>query len=104
MAILTVANFDQISNDPKDYPPGMIPGYPEGIVANLQASHYVLGHWENFFGNTATYPWPFNNVTILPLSVVPLTNAQKFLERLKNATQAPFTFPKPGAQMTFLIE
>lgn len=104
MGILTVANYDQISNDPSDYPAGIIPGYPEGIVDNLKANHYVLGHWENFFGNTATYPWPFDKVTILPLSVVPLTNAHKFLERLKTATQAPFTFPKPGAQMTFIVE
>ena len=90
MAILTVANFDQISNDRKTIPrhDSRLPG---GIVANLQASHYVFRSLGKLFWQHGDLPWPFNNVTILPLSVVPLTNAQ-FLERLKNATQAPFTF------------
>lgn len=106
-AILTVANFNEIklpatvdANDPAN----QILLYPQGIINNLKSKHYILGHWENFFGNNYTYPWPFHNYTILPLSVVPLTNAHKFIERLEAATpNASYTMPKPNAQMSFLI-
>jgi len=107
MAILTVANFNEIKMPAEvdaENPDNQILLYPQGIINNLKASHYVLGHWENFFGNNYTYPWPFHKFNILPLSVVPFTNAQNFIDRLTTADpDAGFTMPKPGAQMSFII-
>jgi hypothetical protein len=39
IAIITPASFNQVDN------------YPESIIENTQAKHFVLGHWEDFFDN-----------------------------------------------------
>ena len=39
IAIITPASFSQVRN------------YPEGIMKNSQAKHFILGHWEDFFAN-----------------------------------------------------
>lgn len=39
VAIICPASFEQIEN------------YPESIMKNTQAKTYLLGHWEDFFGN-----------------------------------------------------
>lgn len=39
IAIITPASFSQVTN------------YPEGIMENSQAKHFILGHWEDFFAN-----------------------------------------------------
>lgn len=39
IAIITPASFNQVDN------------YPEGIMRNSQAKHFILGHWEDFFAN-----------------------------------------------------
>ena len=39
IAIITPASFNQVDN------------YPEGIMNDSKARHFILGHWEDFFGN-----------------------------------------------------
>lgn len=39
VAIICPASFEQIKH------------YPESIIENTQAKHFILGHWEDFFGN-----------------------------------------------------
>ena len=39
IAIITPASFNQVDN------------YPESIMKNTQAKHFILGHWEDFFDN-----------------------------------------------------
>ena len=39
IAIITPASFSQVDN------------YPEGIMNNTKARHFILGHWEDFFDN-----------------------------------------------------
>ncbi|MGK0247739.1 MAG: hypothetical protein ACI910_000466 [Oleispira sp.] len=39
IAIITPASFSQVDN------------YPESIMNNTQARHFILGHWEDFFDN-----------------------------------------------------
>jgi len=112
VAILTVANFNEIK-EPFDHQGDELFQYPQGIINNLEASHYVLGHWENFFANNWIYPdvwWMFGlrGDPVFPLDVVPLTNASTFIERVKSASgdmsHQNFTMPKPGAHMSFPID
>lgn len=39
ISIITPASFSQVDN------------YPESIMQDTQARHYILGHWEDFFAN-----------------------------------------------------
>ncbi|NRA23522.1 MAG: hypothetical protein HRU08_03430 [Oleispira sp.] len=39
IAIITPASFSQVNH------------YPESIMQNTQARHFILGHWEDFFDN-----------------------------------------------------
>jgi L-ascorbate metabolism protein UlaG (beta-lactamase superfamily) len=39
IAIITPASFNQVDN------------YPESIMLDAKARHYILGHWEDFFAN-----------------------------------------------------
>lgn len=39
IAIITPASFNQVDN------------YPESIMLDTDARHYILGHWEDFFAN-----------------------------------------------------
>jgi|GEM_PF-592525 len=111
VAILTVANFNEIK-EPLEHQGNELFQYPQGIINNLNASHYILGHWENFFANNWIYPdvwWMFGlrGDPVFPLDVVPLTNASTFIERVKSASgdmsHNNFTMPKPGADMSFPI-
>ena len=111
LAILTVANFNEIK-EPAEHQGNELFQYPQGIINNLNASHYILGHWENFFANNWIYPdvwWMFGlrGDPVFPLDVVPLTNASEFIERVKSASgdysHNNFTMPKPGADMSFPI-
>jgi len=111
VAILTVANFNEIK-EPAEHQGNELFQYPQGIINNLNASHYILGHWENFFANNWIYPdvwWMFGlrGDPVFPLDVVPLTNAATFIERVKSASgdysHNNFTMPKPGADMSFPI-
>ncbi len=63
IAIICPASFNQVKN------------YPATIVKNTQAKHYILGHWEDFFGNKPDGKQKF----------VRNTNAKKFIEQLDNA-------------------
>lgn len=63
VAIICAPSFNQVNN------------YPESIVQNTLAKHYILGHWEDFFGNNLDKPQKF----------VRNTNQLAFIERL-NAT------------------
>jgi len=112
LAILTVANFNEIK-EPHGLEGNTDYQYPQGIIKNLNADHYILGHWENFFANNWIYPdvwWMFGlrGKPVFPLSVVPLTNVNEFISRLHSATgdasNDNFTMPKPGAHMSFPIE
>jgi L-ascorbate metabolism protein UlaG (beta-lactamase superfamily) len=111
VAILTVANFNEIK-EPIEHKGNELFQYPQGIINNLNASHYILRHWENFFANNWIYPdiwWMFRlrGKPVFPLDVVPLNNATKFIERVKSASNdyshRNFTMPKPGANMSFPI-
>ncbi|MFT5718129.1 MAG: hypothetical protein ACI9T7_002334, partial [Oleiphilaceae bacterium] len=90
VAILTVTNFNKIK-EPIDHKGNELFQYPQGIINNLNASHYILRHRENFFANNWIYPdiwWMFRlrGKPVFPLDVVPLTNATKFIERVKSAS------------------
>ena len=83
LAIVCVAGYQQVEQ------------YPESIIRELNPRFVVLGHWENFFGHLpdeAEYP-----------QTVPMTNAKKFIARLKTVFPHDdrIEMPLPGAWMTF---
>ena len=47
IAILCAASFAQIKN------------YPESVMHNTQAGHFIIGHWEDFFANDLSKPQRF---------------------------------------------
>jgi len=51
IAILCAASFAQINN------------YPESVMLNTQTSHFIIGHWEDFFGNNPAGPQTFVRAT-----------------------------------------
>jgi len=61
IAILCPASFDQVDD------------YPESIVKNTQAKEYILGHWEDFFGNDLGGEQRF----------LRLTDQEEFVKRLE---------------------
>src|SRR5690606_31048490 len=63
IAIICAPSFSQVEN------------YPESIVQSTLAKHYILGHWEDFFGNDLNGKQKF----------VRNTNQEAFIKRL-NAT------------------
>lgn len=63
VAIICAPSFNQVDN------------YPESIVQNTLAKHYILGHWEDFFGNNPGGKQKF----------VRNTNQNAFIKRM-NAT------------------
>jgi hypothetical protein len=63
VAIICPASFEQIDN------------YPESIMKNTQAKTYLLGHWEDFFGNDLSGTQRF----------VRNTNQEKFEKRINAA-------------------
>lgn len=85
-AILCVAGFNQVKN------------YPEGAIKGLKPRYVILGHWENFFK-----PIPED---ISKLGVVPGTNLQAFIRRLKKCLpdDTRFILPRPGDTITVPME
>lgn len=79
VAIICPASFSQIKN------------YPESIVNNTQAKHYILGHWEDFFGNKPDGKQKF----------VRNTNAKKFIERLEKVLPENSHWTRPELFTTY---
>ncbi len=79
VAILCPASFNQIKN------------YPESVVSSTQAKHYILGHWEDFFGNNHNGKQKF----------VRNTNAVKFIDRLENALPENSSWTRPELFSTY---
>jgi hypothetical protein len=63
IAIITPASFSQVDN------------YPESIMNNTQARHFILGHWEDFFDNQEQDTQRF----------VRSVSSDDFFKRFKNA-------------------
>jgi len=63
IAIITPASFSQVDN------------YPESIMGDTQARHFILGHWEDFFANQEDEEQRF----------VRSISAEDFFERFENA-------------------
>jgi L-ascorbate metabolism protein UlaG (beta-lactamase superfamily) len=72
-----------------------VEGYPEKIVKRLNPRFVVITHWENFF---ARLPDDSRD-----LRVVPTTDAERFIVRLKSVLpeDASFKLPARGAWMRF---
>lgn len=79
VAIICPASFAQI-----EY-------YPESIVQNTQAQHFILGHWEDFFGNDPQGEQKF----------VRNTNADAFLARLNAVLPANSHWTLPSLFATY---
>ncbi|GGY41063.1 hypothetical protein GCM10011297_12590 [Bacterioplanes sanyensis] len=82
VAILCPASFSQVEQ------------YPESVVANTQARHYILGHWEDFFANDLEGKQRF----------VRLTDEDEFIERLEAALPANSDWVLPGLFSTHRFE
>lgn len=63
IAIITPASFSQVND------------YPESIMKDTQARHFILGHWEDFFSNQENKQQKF----------VRSISAEDFFERFENA-------------------
>lgn len=79
VAIICPASFSQVDN------------YPESIVKNTQATHYILGHWEDFFGNPLDGKQKF----------VRNTNAKKFIQQLEQALPDGSQWTRPQLFSTY---
>lgn len=79
VAIICPASFEQIDH------------YPESIIANTQAKHYMLGHWEDFFGNNLHGEQHF----------VRNTNQDKFIRRLNAALPEYSHWTRPNLFQTY---
>lgn len=79
VAIICPASFSQVKN------------YPESIVNNTQAKHYILGHWEDFFGNKQEKQQKF----------VRNTNAKKFIQRLEDVLPENSHWTRPELFSTY---
>ena len=74
IAILCPAAFTQVDH------------YPESIVTNTEAQHFILGHWEDFFANNLAGEQRF----------VRLTNQHEFIERLEGSMPSDSTWTLPA--------
>lgn len=74
IAILCPAAFHQVNS------------YPESVVKNTQAQHFILGHWEDFFANDLSGQQRF----------VRLTDQDDFIERLEAAKPENSTWVLPA--------
>lgn len=74
IAIITPASFSQVDN------------YPESIMQDTQARHFILGHWEDFFANQEQEEQNF----------VRSISAEDFFSRFKQAlpSDSNWTMPK----------
>ncbi len=73
IAIITPASFSQVDN------------YPEGIMHNSQAKHFILGHWEDFFANQEKEEQQF----------VRAINSKEFFERFNKALPSDSNWTMP---------
>ncbi|WP_430462449.1 hypothetical protein ACQUQU_06590 [Thalassolituus sp. LLYu03] len=73
IAILCPASFAQVDN------------YPESVMQNTQAHHFILGHWEDFFSNSLSGPQRF----------VRATSQDDFMNRFLPALPAGSTWTLP---------
>jgi hypothetical protein len=83
VAIPCVASFEQVR------------GQPEETVAHVGASHWMLGHWEDFLR-------PYSQA-LGDVRPVPATDVALYLERLRAAgvPDARRTLPVPGARFLY---
>lgn len=75
IAIITPASFNQVDN------------YPESIMKDTQARHFILGHWEDFFANQENKEQRF----------VRAVSTDRFFHRFENALPigSSWTMPLP---------
>ena len=64
--------------------------YPQSLLAQIEPSHVVLGHWEDFF----------RDPTLWPLRVVRANSLPAFLERLEPAIEAGSAWTLPNRDVT----
>lgn len=79
VAILCPASFSQVDH------------YPESIVRNTAASHFILGHWEDFFAND-----PYGQQRF-----VRNTDQDEFIRRLTQALPAGSHWTLPNLFSTY---
>ena len=79
VAIICPASFAQVEQ------------YPESIIRNTQATHFILGHWEDFFGNDPRGQQKF----------VRATDQEAFIERLTAALPAGSHWTLPQLFSTY---
>lgn len=82
VAILCVAGFDQV------------PDNPERILANVKPRHVIGGHWEDFFSRSPDEE---------PPKAAFGTNLDVFTERVHRAAKVPVYLPAPGQKLFFPI-
>lgn len=79
IAIICPASFEQIKH------------YPESIMENTKAKHFILGHWEDFFGNNLDGQQKF----------VRNTNQVRFEQRLSDALPEGSHWTRPELFRTY---
>jgi L-ascorbate metabolism protein UlaG (beta-lactamase superfamily) len=83
VAILCVAGFDQVADN------------PQHILTNVKPRHIVGGHWEDFFARS------FKDRPLRPAFG---TSLEAFHRRARKVTSAPIYLPEPGQQLSFPIQ
>ncbi len=86
LAILCVGGFKEVR------------GYPTGVVKHLNADYYLMGHWEDFFGN--------NDIDHQKIKVLRMNNIRDFIRRLDQAKpeDAKNILPKPMDKIIFPVD
>lgn len=83
VAILCVAAFDQVKDN------------PEHILANVKPRSIIGGHWEDFVARS---------YEDRPLRPAPGTSLEDFNRRARAASSAPIYLPEPGQKLYLPIE
>lgn len=83
VAILCVAGFSQVREN------------PETILANVKPRYVVGGHWEDFFFRPSTTDEHY---------VAPNTSLDDFVRRAHEASKAPVSVPGPGTKLFIPIQ
>jgi len=79
VAILCVAGFDQVKDNPRR------------ILGNVKPQQVVGGHWEDFFSRSPDLPW----------RVARGTDLSKFVREVHRAAPVPVYVPEPGRALSF---
>jgi hypothetical protein len=82
VAILCVAGFSQVSDN------------PEHILRNVRPRHIVGGHWEDFFF------WPDPKI----IRSAPGTSIEAFVQRVRGVSPAPIYMVEPGTTLSFSLD